>query len=78
MTANEAFEQQLITQIGSACLTIAKQAAAVTELQNQLAAEKEIGDALRKGATDAEKKMAEMQKQLDHLTAPVQLVHSSG
>jgi hypothetical protein len=47
MTAQEAFERQLIEQLGSACLTIAKQAAAVTELQNKL--------------DDAEKRIAEME-----------------
>ena len=37
MTPDEAFNQQIITQIGSACLTIAQQAAAITDLRNKLA-----------------------------------------
>lgn len=36
MTPQEAFDNQLIQQLGSACLTIAKQSAAVTDLQNQV------------------------------------------
>lgn len=36
MTEQEAFEQQLIVQIGSACLTIAKQAGAITALRAEV------------------------------------------
>lgn len=37
MTGDEAFQHQIQTQIGSACFTIAVQAKAITELQNELA-----------------------------------------